>query len=490
MTSTAALLHQVVADLHEALCDDTLAGLADADRLAVLQSAGEASRLVDAVVVESVASARPTFARETGCRGDNDLVQRMLLTDARSAAVLDRAAGRMRRDTSLLTGERMPAAWPALRDAVLDGAVSLPGFLAATTPFEKARDRISAEDRAWADQALAWSARGYRTDDADAPDTADADGHPGPPMTAADLGLLALALATALDPDGAEPSDDEAARSRGVTINPLKNGTHRVHGELLPEVAAQLQRIFDAYDNPKVGGAPATGVRFSPGDEAVDAPDAGAHGSPASTDPFNTDDRAAIDVRTPAQRRHDALAAALGIAARHKDMPSLGGAAPTLVVQADLADIARGTGWATVPGSQAPVPIRTALHTACAGVVQRVLFDRGRIVGISILDRIFSAAQRRAIVLRDKECLIPGCHTPAEWCEIHHVEEASRGGPTSTGNGVPLCWWHHRGIDDGPWEIRMVDGLPQIRGPEWWDPDQRWRTPLRSLPLHEHAAGA
>jgi hypothetical protein len=77
-------------------------------------------------------------------------------------------------------------------------------------------------------------------------------------------------------------------------------------------------------------------------------------------------------------------------------------------------------------------------------VIQRVLFDEGRIIGISTTDRVFTVHQRRAIIARDKECLIPGCHVPGSWCEIHHVTEHSRGGPTHTDNGVPLCWWHHR----------------------------------------------
>ena len=188
-----------------------------------------------------------------------------------------------------------------------------------------------------------------------------------------------------------------------------------------------------------------------------------------------------IDSRTRVQKQHDALAAALAIAARHDEMPALGGSAPTLVVHVDAGDLARGTGWATMPGTDAPVPLSVAAQTACAGAVQRVLFDEGRIVGISITDRVFSAHQRRAITLRDEECLIPGCHIPASWCEIHHVTEHANGGPTHTDNGVPLCFWHHRSLGQSGWEIRMDSGLPQIRGPAWWDPAQRWRTPRPSL---------
>ncbi|MBP2377556.1 hypothetical protein JOF42_001051 [Microbacterium phyllosphaerae] len=204
-----------------------------------------------------------------------------------------------------------------------------------------------------------------------------------------------------------------------------------------------------------------------------------------------------------------------GIAARHKDMPTLGGSSPVLVVNVDANDLAAhgggvagaasgavfggnpyGTsrshgngGWATIPGSGAHVPVSVAAQVGCAGTIQRVLMDEGRIIGITTTDRVFTVHQRRAIVARDKECLIPGCHVPASWCEIHHVTEHARGGPTHTDNGVPLCWWHHRSLGTSGWEIRMNAGVPQVRGPRWWDPDQRWRTPRLSLPKESDLFG-
>jgi hypothetical protein len=165
-----------------------------------------------------------------------------------------------------------------------------------------------------------------------------------------------------------------------------------------------------------------------------------------------------VDGRSAAQKRHDALTAALGIAARHDEMPSLGGAAPTLVVQVGAESVATGTGWATIANTQAPVPLGVASQVACAGAIQRVLTDEGRIIGVTVSDRVFTVHQRRAIVARDGECLIPGCHVPASWCEIHHVVEHARGGPTQTDNGVPLCWWHHRSLETSGWEIRMSGG--------------------------------
>ncbi|MGJ0391102.1 DUF222 domain-containing protein [Microbacterium sp. CGR1] len=527
MNSTAELLDRVIADLDTVLSDDALAGLTDADRITVLQGAGAAFRRVEAVIVETVATGDAVdFPHSAGCRGLNELLQRTVRVDVRAASRVNTVVDLVRRPMSL-AGERMPARWSELRLALLDGVVGVAGFLAATGPIERVWDRLTVDQRLAADVALAGCARGHGLvddDDADAEDLeADAS---GPAPTVQDLKALAEDLASMFDPDGEEPKDEDSRRRRGITIGLLKDGVHAIRGYLTPDVAAQLQLILDAILNPKGDGPPMPGVHFAPGDGAdvdtdVDADadaDAGAGAdSDADSDPFNSDPRCVFDDRTSAQKRHDALATVFQIAARHKNMPTLGGSSPVLVVNVDAKDLAThvghgvgagaafgsavsgrsgdhgsgasGTqgrhgngGWATIPGSGAHVPVSVAAQVACAGTIQRVLFDEGRIIGITTTDRIFTVHQRRAIIARDKECLIPGCHVPASWCEIHHVTEHARGGPTHTDNGVPLCWWHHRSLGASGWEIRMDEGLPQVRGPRWWDSEQRWRVPRLSLP--------
>ncbi|WP_372968117.1 DUF222 domain-containing protein [Microbacterium sp.] len=532
MNSTVQRLDQVISDLSGVLCDDVLAGLSDAERVEVLQRAGAAFRRAEAVVVETLATADAVgFPHAVGCRNTTELLQRTVRVEVRSATRVGTTVTRVRRESSLVSGERLPARWPHMREALLDGVVGVAGFLAATGPIEKVWDRLSTDQRLAADLALAGAARGHGLapvddpdggdpdadgsgdddDTADVPDAdADGDADDGPAPTTDDLSSLAEGLASIFDPDGEEPKDEDARRRRGLTIGRLKNGLHAIRGYLTPEVAAQLLLIMDAILNPKGPGAPMPGVFFTPTDttdtsdtgdtEATSdtgadfesagvGADADADGradseshDPGGEDPFNSDPRNVFDDRTTEQRRHDALAAALAIAARHTDMPTLGGAAPTVVVTVDATALATGTGWATIARTGAHLPVSIAAHAACAGAIQRVLFDEGRIIGITSTDRVFTVHQRRAIIARDKECLIPGCHVPASWCEIHHVTEHARGGPTHTDNGVPLCWWHHRSLDTSPWEIRMHNGLPQVRGPGWWDPTHQWRTPRHSLP--------
>jgi len=472
MNSPVAVLEEVVSDLGGLVRADSTVGLSDAAKLAVLRSAGEALRLLEAVVVETVASVEPGFEDPFGCRSMNELLQRALLTDAPGAARVTKAAKAVEREISLVSGERLQARWPALRDAMLDGVIGVAGMLAAIGALDQAGDRMGLEDRLRADDYLAEYARGCRAADAHEGDTAPDAQDAAPSATPDDLRQASQYLAMVLDPDGAEPTDRNAQHRRYLTIGRIRNGVHPLSGNILPDTAAQLQLIIDAQNNPKVGGPPEPGVAFRPSGEGI------CEGT--DEDPFNSDPRNVLDPRTDGQKRHDALAAALGIAARHHDMPTLAGAAPTLVVHVDAKDYAVGTGWATIPGGDTAVPLGVAAHTGCTGTIQRVLFDEGRIVGITVTDRVFTVYQRRAIIARDKECLIPGCHVPASWCETHHVIEYARGGPTHTDNGVPLCWWHHRSLDRSGWEIRMANGLPQIRGPAWWDPDQAWRTPRAS----------
>ena len=472
MKSTTEVLDRVVADLGSLLSADVLAGLPDAERMNVLRVAGDAFRRVEAVIVETTASADPDFSHSFGCRGQNELLQRVLRVDVGGATRVGKAADAVRRQISVSSGERLRARYPALREAMLDGVIGVTGLLAAITPIDKAAHRFGRDVLLKADAALADYARGGRdTADGDEDVAGTDEGEAAPPATPEDLRQFAQVLAMVLDPDGAEPSEQGARHQRFVTIGRLKDGLHAIRGNLLPDVAAQLQAIIDAQCNPKTEGPPMPGVQFQPSE---DAPEGNQPGDPGESESF--------DRRSAGQKRHDALAAALGIAARHEEMPTLGGASPTLVVHVDAKDVAAGTGWATIAGSHAPVGLHVAAHTACTGAIQRVLFDEGRIVGISVTDRIFPVHQRRAILARDRECLIPGCHVPASWCEIHHVVEHARGGPTHTDNGVALCWWHHRSLDTSGWEIRMNAGTPEIRGPAWWDPQEKWRVPRRERP--------
>jgi len=197
------------------------------------------------------------------------------------------------------------------------------------------------------------------------------------------------------------------------------------------------------------------------------------------------------DPRTPDQKRHDIFAVILDAAARAAETPTLGGAAPTVLVSVRQADLDAGRGVGFIDGIEIPVSFGTVTQLICTGGTQKVLISpEGKIISLGSPERCFTPQQRRAILLRDGGCIIPGCTIPAGWVELHHVEEHHDGGATHTSNGVSVCWYHHRTLGTSGWEIRMHNGVPQVKAPPWLDPDPRWRnatkSPTRQLDNLDH----
>ncbi|WP_194461745.1 HNH endonuclease signature motif containing protein, partial [Microbacterium album] len=324
-------------------------------------------------------------------------------------------------------------------EALRDGALGLDAAHEITTALGKAQDRAD---------PVQWDAA-EATTVAYATGTLDEQAGMIPP-TFAEVEVHARTWATYLDQDGPEPDAERAARNRGLTLGAIREGVVTLRGALLPEVAAGLQRLLDAHLNPA--------VRFTPTLDPEDRDENTAWSS----------DEVVDDPRTNAQKRHDVLAVIIQSAAKAVETPTLGGAAPTLVVTVAEDDLHNPTGAARIDGT--PVPASTAHRIACTGAVQKVIHDRtGRIVRLGTPERVFNTHQRRAITARDGGCVIPGCTIPAAWCEIHHVDEHANGGPTHTDNGVLVCWWHHHNLDHSGWDIRMRAGTPVVKAPPWID---------------------
>lgn len=460
MEALLEYLEQVIeetrATVSATLADGRILQAGDEQVTRALTLAAELQRLTDAVLVEATGEVsrrsqcperdlRLTSRR--GCHDVSELVQRLTLLSAASAGRLHRAAKptMVRRS---LADDPIPPLLPAMRDALMDGTVGVDGLLAVAAPLQEMSKRVALSDVRIADAVLAAEARGTGPDGA-------------PPACADLLRIQAQVWAAALDQDGAEPRDERALRLRGITLGRARDGVVPVHGNLLVEVAAQFQRIYDATCSPRVGEHGT--VAFRPIDEAT------------------PEDDAPKDPRTAAQKRHDALATALTVAASSEQLPTIGGSAPTLVVSVREEDLASRTGWGHIDGVDEPVSLDVATHTGCAGVIQRVrLGKNGRIERIGIEERVFNRHQRRAIALRDGGCAIPGCGVPAAWCEIHHVVEHAHGGKTHTHNGVLLCWFHHRFLARCGWQLRMNNGAPEVLAPTWIEARPRWRPVTKS----------
>lgn len=92
--------------------------------------------------------------------------------------------------------------------------------------------------------------------------------------------------------------------------------------------------------------------------------------------------------------------------------------------------------------------------------------------------RLFTGHQRRALELRDRGCVFPGCDRPPSWCVGHHARRTwADGGTTDLADGVLLCPHHHRVLHRDGWDVRFApDGVPELVPPANLDSS---RTPRR-----------
>jgi hypothetical protein len=109
----------------------------------------------------------------------------------------------------------------------------------------------------------------------------------------------------------------------------------------------------------------------------------------------------------------------------------------------------------------------------CFDTVRRLLCDaRGAMMRMDerreVLDmgresRTPTAAQRRAVIARDRHCRYPGCRAPAHWCDVHHLVEWGHGGHTDLTNLVLLCRRHHVAVHEGGRQlVRDPDGTCRV----------------------------
>lgn len=162
------------------------------------------------------------------------------------------------------------------------------------------------------------------------------------------------------------------------------------------------------------------------------------------------------DRRTPGQMRADMLVAAF----RHMldcESPT-SGVKTTVVVRISHEALAAGVGLGEVDGLPQPVSAQQIRALAAdAELIPAILSGESQVLDWGRAKRLFTPAQRLALVERDGGCA--QCHAPPSWCEAHHIRWWERdAGPTDLNNGVLLCVrCHHRVHRDG-WTIRVENG--------------------------------
>ena len=116
--------------------------------------------------------------------------------------------------------------------------------------------------------------------------------------------------------------------------------------------------------------------------------------------------------------------------------------------------------------------------------MSRVLLADSVVIDVGRATRSVSAPTRRALRVRDRGCRWPGCDRQVSWTSAHHIEFwVKHKGPTNPPNLVLLCYFHHRLVHEGGWQVvkagREFRFLPPDRVvmrkrhfPTWWG---RWR---------------
>jgi hypothetical protein len=165
--------------------------------------------------------------------------------------------------------------------------------------------------------------------------------------------------------------------------------------------------------------------------------------------------------RSLAQRRYDALVslAGLGLADKHGRIDPI----HTVNIVIDAATLTgefNPHGRSEILGGGSVLPA-TVQRLRCGSWISRVVMDtNGEILDLGRTARLFSAAQQRAIKIRDGGCALECCDRPPEWCDAHHLDPYGPPtlGETNLDNGLAMCRPHHTLVHKGWTPVQDEDG--------------------------------
>ena len=331
------------------------------------------------------------------------------------------------------------------------------------------------------------------------------------------LAMVAKTWETAVDQDGAEPSEEELRARQGMFYRGRRRGLHQFVINTTDDQYELLATVMNSAANPRIRPEAIEAAATGPGQGGIgdgaantDNPDADTaaadHDSkgmaPEGAVPEGTDSDGIVpegvdpvvltglDQFTRAQKLLAGLIGACRIALNVDKLPDSGGLRTQMIVTSgyeQLAGLLSGGGSAVYNGS---LSAKTVRRMACdAEIIPAVLGSEGEVLDLGRSQRFFSRAIRKALIARDKGCAFPGCTMPALWTEAHHIVPWWAGGRTDVNNGVCLCGAHHDLIEQGNWEINVLQGIPWFTPPDYIDPRRKplrnsyWQTQVPVRPL-------
>ncbi|MGW9629441.1 DUF222 domain-containing protein [Agromyces sp. NPDC055520] len=195
--------------------------------------------------------------------------------------------------------------------------------------------------------------------------------------------------------------------------------------------------------------------------------------------------------RTIAQMNADALADIARLSLGAKQAPAALRQA-TVVARIDAESLATGHGHATIDGIDQPVSVATVRELAMSAGISPVLLGRhAEPLALGRAARLFTPAQKLALIERDGGCAWPACNRPPSHTQAHHIRWWKRHkGRIDLSNGIMLCSHHHHRVHDDGWVITVRDGQTWFTPPLHLDPQQRPRPGNRRHPSMRVGSGA
>ncbi len=146
------------------------------------------------------------------------------------------------------------------------------------------------------------------------------------------------------------------------------------------------------------------------------------------------------DTRTPRQRRHDALENACRSLLDNGVTPTIGGEKPHVILHTDIPALQGIAGGLHETEDGTIIDIDALRMIACDCSITRIVFGPdSEVLDIGRKTRVWTTAQRRAIVARDRHCQGPGCRAKPKYCDIHHEDHWAEGGETTVDKGKLFC---------------------------------------------------
>jgi hypothetical protein len=152
----------------------------------------------------------------------------------------------------------------------------------------------------------------------------------------------------------------------------------------------------------------------------------------------------------------------------HRPKPTLYGVVDAATL-AGLDDHSARLLWRRV-GAPPRLTALAAQTLGCDAKIVPVLVDSGRVLAVGEPTDVVPVHLRRAVIVRDGGCRMPGCRAPAAWCDAHHIVARADHGPTVLTNLVLLCRRCHTRVHRRGWTLTLHDDarLTVTRGKQSW----------------------